>query len=217
MGDGPKFWAMNGNHEMNAGGVGYFQEVLPAWGQPASFFCLRNAHWKLIALDTAYRDHDLEPSQMPWLLHQLSDGPGNNILLSHHQMFSVVDTRPFKNSHKLLMTMQPAVETGRIFAWFWGNEHRCLGYAREIEWGNYHARAIGHGGKRIRQVKDGDLHPEIGPRLLYRWNVPHPQKANRAMNGFVLLHVDGPTLTIDYVDQAGTPRKRETWPDEPIA
>ena len=217
VGDGPKFWAMNGNHEMNAGGVGYFQEVLPAWGQPASFFCLRNAHWKLIALDTAYRDHDLEPRQMPWLLHQLSNGPGNNILLSHHQMFSVVDTRPWKNGHKLPTTLQPVVETGRIFGWFWGHEHRCLGYAREIEWGNYHARTIGHGGKRIRQVKDDDLHPEIGPRLLYRWNVAHPQKQNRAMNGFALLHFDGPTLTIDYVDQTGTSQKREAWPDDPIA
>ena len=217
VGDGPKFWAMNGNHEMNAGGVGYFEVVLPAWGQPASLFCLRNEHWKLIALDTAYRDFDLEPSQMPWLLHQLSNGPGNNILLSHHQMFSVVDRRPFKNSHKLLMTMQPVVETGRIFGWFWGHEHRCLGYAREIEWGNYHARAIGHGGKRIRMVNDEDVQPELGPRLLYRWNVPHQEKKGRAMNGFALLQFDGPTLTIDYVDQTGKSQARETWPGKPLA
>ena len=217
VGDGPKFWAMNGNHEMNAGGVGYFQVVLPAWGQPASFFCLRNAHWKLIALDTSYRDHDLEPTQMPWLLHQLSSGPGRNILLSHHQMFSVVDTRPFRNGHKLPTTMQPVVETGRIFGWFWGHEHRCLLYAREIEWGNYHARTIGHGGKRIRKVNDGDLHPEIGPRLLHRWNVDHATKPNRAMNGFALLQFDGPTLKIDYVDQLGRTQITESWPDQPFA
>ncbi|MFL5383944.1 MAG: metallophosphoesterase family protein [Longimicrobiaceae bacterium] len=217
VGDGPKFWAMNGNHEMHAGGVGYFQVVLPAWGQPASFFCLRNEHWKLIALDTSYRDHDLEPSQVPWLLHQLSNGPGNNILLTHHQMFSVVDTRPFKNGHKLPTTLQPVVETGRIFAWFWGHEHRCLLYAREIEWGNYFARTIGHGGKRIRMVNDGDLHPEIGPRLVHRWNVPHQDKPGRAMNGFALLTFDGPTLKVDYVDQRGRTQITETWPDQPLA
>lgn len=215
VGDGPKYWAMNGNHEMNAGGVGYFEVVLPAWNQPASFFCLRNEHWKLIALDTAYEDYDLDRRQLPWLMHQL-EGDGNNILLSHHQMFSAVDTRPWKNGHKLPTTMQPVVETERIFGWFWGHEHRCLAYAREIEWGNFHARAIGHGGKRVRMVTDEDVHPELAPALIRRWNVQRPDKPTRAMNGFVLLTFDGPTLKIDYIDQTGTPRDSETWPDSPL-
>lgn len=214
---GPKLWAMNGNHEMNAGGIGYFQVVLPALGQQASFFCLRNEHWKLIALDSAYDDFDLHSGQMPWLMQQLGNGPGNNILMTHHQMFSVVDTRPFKNSHKLMTTMQPVVETERIFGWFWGHEHRCLAYAREIEWGNYHARAIGHGGKRIRMVRDEDIQPTLGPRLLRRWNVEHPDKPGRAMNGFALLHFNGASLTIDYIDQTGVTRDSETWPDRPFA
>src|SRR6185503_2512755 len=128
VGKGPTYWAMNGNHEMNAGGEGYFLDVLPFFGQRASFFCLRNEHWKLIAIDSSYLDHDLERSQLPWIMRQLSNGPGKNILLSHHQVFSAIDPRPARNAHKLRATMQPVVETGLVFGWFWGHEHRSLIY-----------------------------------------------------------------------------------------
>ncbi|MBA3639460.1 MAG: metallophosphoesterase, partial [Acidobacteria bacterium] len=42
-GHGPRdarYWALNANHEMYSGGYGYFQHVLPAFGQPASYFNL---------------------------------------------------------------------------------------------------------------------------------------------------------------------------------
>jgi len=217
VGDGPRYWAMNGNHEMNAGGEGYFGVVLPEWKQAASFFCLRNEHWKLIALDTAYQEHDLEGTQLPWLMHQLGEGAGNNIVLSHHQPFSVVDTRPHENRNKLFTHVEPAVGTGRIFGWFCGHEHRCLSYARTPEWGNYHLRVIGHGGKRIRIVEDDDIRPELGPPLLRRWNVPRPDKPGRGMNGFALLQFDGAELTIEYVDETGRRWDAEIWPHTPHA
>jgi hypothetical protein len=217
VGSGPKFWAMNGNHEMNANGEGYFRDVLPFCGQEASFFCLRNEHWKLIALDSSYRDHDLEPSQMPWLVHQLSAGPGRNILLTHHQMFSAVDTRPHRNMTTLPTTMKPVVDSGRVFAWFWGHEHRCLSYAREAAFGNYLARTIGHGGKRIRMSSGVHLGPEFAPRVVHYWDVPREDKPERCMNGFALLAFDGPRVTIDYVDETGRNWFTEVWPDAPHA
>ena len=52
-------FALNGNHEMYALGYGYFDHILPKLGvrgsprgQRASYFCLENDHWRIIALDT---------------------------------------------------------------------------------------------------------------------------------------------------------------------
>ena len=54
-------FALNGNHEMYALGYGYFDHILPKLGvrgsprgQRASYFCLENDHWRIIALDTSY-------------------------------------------------------------------------------------------------------------------------------------------------------------------
>src|ERR1700733_9899565 len=54
-------FALNGNHEMYARGYGYFDDILPKLGvrgsphgQRASYFCLENDHWRIIALDTGY-------------------------------------------------------------------------------------------------------------------------------------------------------------------
>ena len=68
-------FALNGNHEMYALGYGYFDHILPKLGvrgsphgQRASYFCLENDHWRIIALDTSYNsvgapilEHFLEP------------------------------------------------------------------------------------------------------------------------------------------------------------
>jgi len=57
-------FALNGNHEMYANGVGYFELFLPRLGvrnangvlrgQQTSFFCLQNTHWRIVAIDTGY-------------------------------------------------------------------------------------------------------------------------------------------------------------------
>ena len=68
-------FALNGNHEMYALGYGYFDHILPKLGvhdsprgQRASYFCLENDHWRIIALDTGYNsvgapilEHFLQP------------------------------------------------------------------------------------------------------------------------------------------------------------
>ncbi len=47
-------FALNGNHEMYSRGIPYFNTVLPAFGQEASYFTLYNDDWQLHGLDTAY-------------------------------------------------------------------------------------------------------------------------------------------------------------------
>lgn len=208
-----KYWALNGNHEMAARGTGYFADVLDFCGQRASYFSLQNAHWKLIGLDSAYLNHDLQPEQKPWLHARLQEGESRNILLTHHQMFSAIDGRVQENQAGLPTTMQEFVQTGRIFGWCWGHEHRFLSYAPEAEFGGYLARAIGHGGKSVDHVTGVKEYPS--PRVIHYWDVLRPKEQDKCLNGFALLRFDGPTLTISYPDETGFEWHPEVWPDHP--
>ena len=46
-----RVFTLCGNHDMYAGGAPYYG-LLDRLGQPASFFCLRNADWQFVAMDT---------------------------------------------------------------------------------------------------------------------------------------------------------------------
>ncbi|HEU4880607.1 MAG TPA: metallophosphoesterase [Longimicrobium sp.] len=212
-----KFWALNGNHEMAAQGTGYFGEVLEFCEQPASYFSLQNEHWKLIGLDTAYEEHDLHQPQKTWLHARLAEGESRNILLTHHQMFSAVDGRPHDNRDRLFASMQEFVGTDRIFGWFWGHEHRFLSYAREPQFGNYLARAIGHGGKEIKHVTGVHRFPGEAPRVLRYWEVRRDEDRAQCLNGFATLRFDGPQVMISYADETGFEWNTEIWPDDPHA
>jgi hypothetical protein len=100
----PSF-ALNGNHEMYSGGVGYFQIALtdPRFKaqQGMSYFSLQNDHWTIIAVDTAYfaRNFYLDGAldtdvQLPWMatLTRAARQAGRRvILLTHH---AGVDVEP---------------------------------------------------------------------------------------------------------------------------
>ena len=67
-------FALNGNHEMYARGFAYFDRMLPTLGlitngkplgQKASFFCLENEFWRIIALDTGYNSIGLPTGLRP--------------------------------------------------------------------------------------------------------------------------------------------------------
>lgn len=62
--DRSRSFALNSNHEMYSGGYAYFDIALPRLGQDASYFCLENANFRLIGLDTGYVDHDLNVEQV---------------------------------------------------------------------------------------------------------------------------------------------------------
>lgn len=209
-----KYWSLIGNHDMDARGVGFFGLVLTyCQDQEASYFSLENKHWKLIGLDTAYLEYDLEPRQVPWLEARLDDGEARNILLTHHQMFSAVDPRPAKDDANLKNTMKRFVDTGRIFGWCWGHEHWMLSYARDHNV-PYLARAIGHGGKRILNV--ADKHNHKAPPVKQYWRQDHPTIPGRSLNGFMVMKFDGPDITIVYPDENGDVGiPPEVWPDAP--
>ncbi len=134
--------ACNSNHEMYAGGFGYFELTLPRFGQQASFFCLENDYFRIIGLDTGYQEGDLAGSQASWV-QNLVAGAGNRkvVLLTHHQPFSLKE----KQYTKLVKKLRSLLEQRRIFAWYWGHEHRCVVHDRHETWGLY-GRCIGHSG-----------------------------------------------------------------------
>jgi predicted phosphodiesterase len=157
-------YALNSNHEMYSGGHGYFGTLLKdprfALYQTSSCLSLENEFFVLIGLDTAYANHDLFPDQMPWLEQILiSAGDRKVILFSHHQPFSSLD----KQGPKLQARLAKYLNAGRIFAWYWGHEHRCVIYERHDRWRMY-GRCVGHSGfPEFRGMIAGlSIHPAHG-------------------------------------------------------
>lgn len=134
--------ALNSNHEMYTGGDGYFQLTLRKFNQPASYFAMRNDHFLLLGLDSAYDEHDLAGDQAQWVRRQV-DRAGNRkvILMSHHQLFSLGESQGAKLAAKL----GDLLNSGRIFAWYWGHEHLCALYDRHPLL-KLHGRCVGHSG-----------------------------------------------------------------------
>lgn len=199
---GCTYLALNSNHEMYSGGHAYFDLTLKTrFRQEASYFNLRNAHWQLIGLDSAYEDHGLKDPQREWLTAQLGTSGPTNILLTHHQLFSPFESRAF--DRKLHQKVEPLLS--QVFAWFWGHEHKAIIYG---EHKGIHARCIGHGAIP-EQVPYGN------PKFT---NVPILKIDERQgpdgddMHGFALLRFDGERLHVSYIDELGT-----TWFSEDLA
>jgi len=137
--------ALNGNHEMYAGGDGYFKKVLPAFRQASSYFALQNSDWTLIGLDTAHlgggKDHDIDAEQARWVGRVVEQsGERKVILFSHHQPYSSIG----KQGPKLQARLQKVLKSGKVFAWYWGHEHRCMLYDKDAN--SMLGRCVGHGG-----------------------------------------------------------------------
>lgn len=198
--------ALNSNHEMYTGGHAYFDRTLKDFHQTASYFALQNAHWVLVGLDTGYKDHDLAGGQVEWLRNIVS-GAGDRkvILLSHHQPFSWFE----KDGENLVEKLGDLLSGGKIFAWYWGHEHRCVLYDKHASWGMY-GRTVGHGGfpyfrdkvsglpqapgmQNWYQLKSGNLVP--GGVVLDGPNVyVEGHEREYGPNGYMTLEFDGPRL-----------------------
>jgi len=148
-------FALNGNHEMLSGGENYFNTVLAAFGQKKPFFCVENAHWRIIGLDTAYNGGRLKPdspldgisAQWNWLVDLLRTEKKPTIFLTHHQPVSAHqaefnDSKPLRKDIEELLSME-GIGSDAIFGWFFGHEHRCALYLDSET--KFNARLIGNG------------------------------------------------------------------------
>jgi hypothetical protein len=222
-------FALNGNHEMYALGTGYFDEILPALGvlkdgqpegQRASYFCLENEYWRIIALDTGYKsigvpvleyfwppDCGMPAGLLQWLRKVVQRDRRGTILLSHHNYFSRYDTA---YPHQ-------AVQLKEFFAehpvlWFWGHEHRLMIYKEYRFGGGIRAlgRCIGHGGMPIElptEVKDSNCPVEFEDSRLY----PNDENLTVGYNGFATLVLHGNQLEVRYIDVFGDTVFSEQW------
>jgi len=228
-------FAMNGNHEMYANGIGYFDVLLPRLGlrrdgrmlgQQTSFFCLQNAHWRLIAVDTGYNSIGipvleqipflnklpficgncrLPDALMAWLREIVipqPDKPDSRgiVLLSHQQYYSGFDSDFRKPARQLFA----AGIKGPVL-WFWGHEHRFAGYdlfgKDQLK---AHGRCVGHGGMPL-EIKA----PERNPHPKFWDGRKGPEEFG--VNGHVNLEFNGPQLHATYVDLHATKLVTESW------
>jgi hypothetical protein len=154
--------ALNGNHEMYSGGHFYFDETLPHFHQDASYFAHQNKHWTLIGLDLAYTDHAIDDAQVEWVQGVLQQAGDRKVLFfSHHQLFSRYESQGTKLwKHPGFAKM---LKSRRIFAWYWGHEHRCVIYQEPDNASGLLGRCIGHGGMPQSRAKTYDLPSAPGP------------------------------------------------------
>ncbi|MGA2536721.1 MAG: metallophosphoesterase [Terracidiphilus sp.] len=213
--------ALNGNHEMYSGGESYFNTVLPAMGQPQSFFCLENQYWRIVGLDTAYAAGHLKPNgpddpittQWNWLVNLLKSAPKRaNIFLTHHQPVSAhteewTDSKPLRQEIEELLASD-GIGQDAIFGWFFGHEHRCAIYQDDML--PYNARLIGNGciPHEVQREKAAD--PGCTPIDFVNNKETHPG-SNTAVSSFAELRFDGPKLVIDYCNEDDTLWGTEQW------
>jgi Calcineurin-like phosphoesterase len=180
--------AINSNHEMYSGGKAYFGQTLPEFGQTSSYFALQNAHWLLVGLDVAYQDHDIDDQQVRWLKRTIAQAGDRKVLLfSHHQLFSRFDGQ----GPKLAAKLGELLGSGKILAWYWGHEHRCVLYEPDPRYGNLLGRCLGHGGMPYsrRPVEDVPVDRTVGDAIWRRFGA-----RNMVPGGLVL---DGPNPHVE--------------------
>lgn len=180
--DGGKSRALNGNHEMYSGGKGYFDRILPAFGQGSSAFAIQNTRWLIVGLDTGYHEFDLAKGQAEWLRDVVSRAGDLRrvVLLTHHQLFS--NTAKTQGVH-MQAKLADLLEDKRIFAWYWGHEHIASIYEAHPIWG-LHGRCIGHGGMpEFRKKRPGKPEISIDGHDFYRLPAVFPNPSCLVLDG----------------------------------
>lgn len=211
-----KSLALLGNHDMYSDGAGYFDVLLAALQQKASYFCIENPHWRIIGLDTGYNSAEmefgpikpschLEPTQLRWLeLLNLKGDTRGLIFLSHHGPWSDFETAyPVPAEQISPFLNRPAL-------WFWAHEHRVAVYGlcatrRTVP---FLGRCIGHGGMPVHLKKPNGKLP-----LLFTDAREYPNSENLTVgyNGFCTLRFNNEKLQIEYRDLQGTLLRLENW------
>lgn len=199
-------WNLNGNHDMYSGGHAFYAYALkdPRFKRQEgkSYFSLKNDHWTLLGLDTAWEDGGLQGNQADWALSTLTGASGKGMLLSHHQIFSA-----YESGNKILSEkIKPALATGRVKSWLWGHEHRCVFYdpCQGVDFG----RCIGHGGVPV-YMTHAETDPYPSPAFYEYRDFIGKGLEHWALFGFAVLDFDGPAIDVRYIDENGKEHQRE--------
>lgn len=214
-------FTLTGNHDMYSGGYGYFETVLAddrfrhqrtRDGRGTSFFDLVNEDWRIMGLDTAYDDavlwHGdwgrLHGPQADHVNGMAAEDDGRALLLlSHHQFVTVYDKAGATPA--LREKLAPALDSGRVSAWIWGHEHRCMTFEpqRNVDY----LCCLGHAGMPVTAHAPSDPIPAPGR---WEWREQYESDGHRwLVFGFAVLDFDGPAIEVSYLDQHGAVKNAE--------
>ena len=200
-------------------------------GKPTSFFRLRTPTWDLVGLDTAWHPNALgEPgdplgeqgdlddpnaTQAASVASWATDAEQNGralMLLSHHQFVSAFSPcigecigGTLTLASKLKAKLAPVLSAGRVRAWLWGHEHRCVGF-EPLDLTNgislEYPRCIGHGGMHMGPYTKDDL--PTGVSFIERGTETDEHGNTMGRCGFAVLDfaADG-SIAVSYYDDHG--------------
>lgn len=224
-----------GNHDMYSGGAPYYG-LLGQLSQDASFFCMRNDHWQVLAADTGYNDFDPDRegkvstwvrdyddgsrdySELAWHHRRLTTaGTRRTILMTHHQPFSAnkaIDPGSAMNA-RLHGQFEPFL--GRIPLWIWGHEHNQVIYEEHA--GIARGRCVGASAVPVASDED-PYHVDAAIKDAVPRVAGEPSKLTLDPTtglyrlGFGLLDIDGAGCTETYVEfDPATGGTRSTFSD----
>jgi hypothetical protein len=221
-------WSLNGNHDMYAGGWGYFETLLgdprfrnqrSADGKPTSFFRIRHPQWDLVGIDTSWDTDVLSEGKSGvladpqaavvkgWAEESAREGR-KLMLLSHHQLVSAYDGGDIGTV--LPAKLAPLLDSGQIAAWLWGHEHRCMGF--EAVHGIPFVRCIGHGGIPV-SLEPQTASAAIPPPGIWQESASFEEGGvSWHRFGFAVLDFDGDQVEVRYRDDDGTQPRSERIP-----
>lgn len=201
-------FTLTGNHDMYSGGVPYYQ-LIQKLGQPASYFCLRNANWQFVAMDTSYNDHNpssggegatyLQDSEVTWLADKVNSAGGRHtVLLSHHQLFTAYDAID-NNEINLRLYPQVASLLPKVALWIWGHEHNFVLYDSYKDLAR--SCCLGHGAfpVGIDELPQAPKHPDVP---LIKGDDGEPIRLDTTgglyNHGYAIIDIDGASGQVAY-------------------
>jgi len=220
LGSNVALYSMCGNHDMYSGGAGYYW-LVGQLGQQASYFCLQNANWQFLAMDTGHNDHNPLTvatnmtslvtmgnwAEENWLLDKINlAGSRKTVLLSHHQLFSPfgsvgsLDGNDYAYNPNLRATFQAVMS--KVALWFWGHEHTLAIYDPYM--GLQRGRCLGASAVPVftnqQSYSNASGLQTYGGAALPTWN-KNAQLGNNGEtynNCFAIMTLNGASATVDY-------------------
>jgi hypothetical protein len=220
LGSKVPLFTLCGNHDMYSGGNGYYW-LVDQLGQQASYFCLQNANWQFLAMDTGHNDNDPLTvgsnmtglvsaggwSEANWHLDKIQQAGGRRtVLLSHHQLFSAfgsvgsVSGQAYAYNPNLYSSFQNALPT--VVLWFWGHEHTLALYEKYM--GLQKGRCVGASAVPVFTDQQ-EYQPATGLQTYQGGNLPNwDPNAVLGNNGtdynhaFAIMTLNGSAATVNY-------------------
>lgn len=226
LGSNVRVFSLCGNHDVYSGGDGYYW-LVDRLGQQASYFCLQNANWQFLAMDTGYNDNDPFTvgtnmtglvtignwAEEDWHLDKINTaGNRATVLLSHHQLFSPFGSvgtadggLSYAYNKNLRASFQAVMK--QIAWWFWGHEHTLAIYDPYMDLKR--GRCVG--ASAVPVFDDQQSYTTAGGMQTYG-GLPYPTwnkqgqlatNMNDYNHCFAIMTLTGASANVDYYQIAG--------------